>query len=146
MSVLPSRLRSRRAVVAITAVALLALTVAAAAQAHAFLIRSDPEAGARLGRAPARLTLYFSERFVAGSERLTIDRASGGGVSLPRPQTQASVVVQPLPAKLTGIFVVHWRVLSDDGHVSLGEFAFAVGSTAALPQLKATSNQTPASQ
>jgi copper transport protein len=125
---------------------LAALVLAGVAQAHAFLIRSDPETGARLAASPPRLTLYFSERFVGGSERVVIRRAGAGDVGLPAPQARGRVVTQSLPPQLKGVFVVHWRVLSDDGHISLGEFAFAVGSSAPLPELKATSAKTPPSE
>ncbi len=54
---------------------------------------------------------------------------------------------QSLATHLRGVYVVSWRVLSDDGHISLGEFAFAVGSTAALPSLGAgASGSTPISE
>lgn len=37
--------------------------------------------------------------------------------------------------------VVNWAVLADDGHPSLGEIAFAVGTTAALPRVTARQEQ-----
>jgi len=134
-------LRLRRTIVAVAAAAFVALAASAPAAAHAFLIRSDPTAGARLAKGPPTLTLYFSEPFVAGSESVVVSRAGSGDVSLPKPRGHGSVTTQPLP-KLKGVFVVHWRVLSDDGHISLGEFAFAVGSSAALPSLTASTTPT----
>ena len=50
----------RRVAVLLAAVVLAAM-LPAAAQAHSFLIRSTPEAGARLVGSPRTLTLYFSE-------------------------------------------------------------------------------------
>ena len=52
------------------------------------------------------------------------------------------VIDQPLPPNLRGVFVVSWRVVSDDGHVSLGEFAFAAGSAAAVPKIATGSQST----
>lgn len=131
--------------VAAGAAAALALVLPKAASAHAFLVRSAPEAGARLAKSPASLTLYFSEPFVAGSERVVIRRAEGGLLSLPRPVRRGTLLRQPLP-RLKGVFVVNWRVLADDGHLSTGEFAFAVGPGGQLPELKAASAPTPWTQ
>src|SRR5713101_7782271 len=117
--------------------AMVALAAPAIAAAHSFLIRSDPAAGARLTKSPPLVTMYFSEPFVAGSEHVSIMRSGGAALRLPAPQTRASMIRQSLPTHLRGVYVVAWRVLSDDGHISLGEFAFAVGSTAALPSLGA---------
>lgn len=120
--------------------ALLALAVAATlalaetAAAHAYLVRSTPEAGARLERPPRALVLYFSEPFVEASERVTV-RVAGEVVDLPAPQRDGTIVRQALPARLDGVVVVNWNVLSTDGHPSLGEFAFAVGADAARAQL-----------
>jgi len=87
-----------------------------------------------LTKGPTALTLYFSEPFVDGSERVSVRRVGGANVELSAPTSESARVRQPLPA-LRGVYVVHWRVLSDDGHISLGEFAFAVGSSAVLPSL-----------
>src|SRR6266849_438198 len=127
--------------------AMVALAAPAIAAAHSFLIRSDPAAGARLTKSPPLVTMYFSEPFVAGSEHVSITRSGGAALTLPAPQTRASMTRQSLPTHLRGVYVVSWRVLSDDGHISLGEFAFAVGSTAALPSLGAgASGSTPISE
>ncbi|HEY8626329.1 MAG TPA: copper resistance protein CopC, partial [Solirubrobacteraceae bacterium] len=133
----PLRLTSAVATVIAVAVAL-----PAAAAAHSFLIRSDPEASARLVKPPAVLTLYYSEPFVRGSEQVSLRTAGGKGIALRRPRSNGAIVRQPLPAKLRGVFVVHWRVLSDDGHISLGEFAFAAGSAGALPAIRNRSQST----
>lgn len=51
---------------------------------------------------------------------------------------------QPLRPRLRGVFIVTWRVLADDGHLSTGEFAFAVGRTGGLPSASsATTARTP---
>jgi copper transport protein len=127
--------------------AVVALALPAIAVAHSFLIRSDPAAGARLTKSPPLVSMYFSEPFVGGSEHVSITRSGGGALAVSAPQVRASGIRQPLPARLSGVYVVTWRVLSDDGHISLGEFAFAVGSTAALPSLGAGSSaSTPISE
>src|SRR5213592_2913764 len=140
--ILRVRPHRNRAAVAFAAVALIALVAAAPAGAHSFLIRSDPPAGARLARAPSTLLFFFSGPFVGGSEQVTLRRATGESVRLSRPSGSGASIRQPLPARLHGVYVVSWRVLSDDGHISLGEFAFAVGSNAALPTVRASGTRT----
>src|SRR5712691_5631057 len=142
MSVFVRWQQLRRVAAAVAAVALVGLAAAAPAGAHAFLIRSDPAAGARLAEGPATLTLYFSEPFVRRSEHVTLRRVGGESVKLSPPASSAAIVHQPLPANLRGVYVVSWRVLTDEGHISLGQFAFAVGSSAALPTLKASTTPT----
>src|SRR5712691_341193 len=119
-----------------------ALSTPTLASAHSFLIRSDPGAGARLAQSPSLMTMYFSEPFVAGSEHVSVTRSGEAALTLPPPQAKGSAIRQVLPPQLRGVYVVSWRVLSDDGHISLGEFAIAVGSAAALPALGAASSGT----
>lgn len=137
-------LRFRCRVVAPLATALvasLALALPEGASAHAYLVRSTPEAGARLDRSPATLLLYFSEPFVRDSERISLRRPGGETIAAPPSVRRGTVVRQPLPAPRDGVIVVHWSVLSDDGHPSLGEFAFAVGAAGELPVLSAVAPQ-----
>jgi copper transport protein len=124
-------LRARLGLVA--AGILLVALLPPSASAHSFLIRSDPSPGSRLVTAPATLTLSYGEPFVRGSERVSLRRVGGSTVTLPPPRASGAMIRQALPPKLRGVFVVSWRVLSDDGHVSLGEFAFDVGAGGSLP-------------
>src|SRR5712691_8147760 len=112
--------RPRRLISVAVPVAAIALATPAMAAAHSFLISSDPPAGARLTRSPPLVTMYFSEPFVAGSEHVSVTRSGGAALTLPVPRAKASMIRQPLPAHLHGVYVVSWRVLSDDGHISLG--------------------------
>src|SRR5712691_11628851 len=101
----------------VAAVVALAALLPASAAAHSFLIRSTPQAGARLGSSPRTMTLYFSEPFVRGSEHVSIRRIGGGSLKLASAQVASATIRQPLPPKLRGVLVVSWRVLSDDGHI-----------------------------
>jgi copper transport protein len=132
----------RRITILVGVGVVVAALLPAAAQAHSFLIQSDPQAGARLARSPAALTMFFSEQFVGKSEQVSIRRLGGQELQLSAPQAKASEIRQPLPPRLCGVYVVQWRVLSDDGHISLGEFAFAVGSGGALPALSSSASGT----
>ncbi|MCL4544875.1 MAG: copper resistance protein CopC [Chloroflexi bacterium] len=110
------------------------LLPAGTAEAHAFLVRTTPEAGQRLEKSPASLRLQFSEPVV--NERVTVQTAGGTPiVAGPLQRLNGGLVVQaPLPRLAEGVYVVSWQENSaDDGHLSLGEFAFAVGASGALP-------------
>ena len=95
---------------------------------------------------PTRIVLEFSEPYVQGSEHLAIRRADGTAIPLSAPSGGGRLVRQALPPRLRGIFVVAWRVVSDDGHLSAGEFAFSVGSGGGLPSVQASAEPTPWSQ
>jgi copper transport protein len=137
--------RVRRTTLA-AALVVVALVLPVTAQAHAFLIRSDPPRGGRVAQAPVDLVLFFSERFVGSSAHLTMRRSDGADVPLPSPRVRGTTIHERLPAGLRGVFVVSWRVLADDGHISLGEFAFAAGSSAALPTVRNSTGQTSGTQ
>ena len=108
-----------------------ALTVASfphVALAHTFLVRSSPEAGARLRMSPDEVVLDFTELVASG---FSIDVHSNDGqrvdvlsvgTDVNRSRLRAS-----LPALDDGVYQVTWRVVADDGHSTEGEFVFAVG-------------------
>lgn len=127
--------RSRCALWVLFASLVLVALVPASAGAHAFLVSSSPPQGSRLARAPRVVTLRFSEPVVAGGTRITVRRANGSPVPTAAPTQAGALIRQALPAALQGVVVVSWRVLADDGHLTEGEFAFAVGSPGALPAI-----------
>jgi copper transport protein len=102
------------------------------AEAHAFLVGTDPAQGARLARAPDAVALQFSEPIA--SNGATVSIAVGGRrnpleVTLQR--QQGGLVLRALLAgRALGIYLVHWHIVAEDGHESEGEFAFAAGPTA----------------
>ena len=103
--------------------------------AHAFLVRSDPPPGARLDTSPAALDLQFSE--AVASRQVTVKTVPGTVMPLgPLERSQGDLVIAvPLPPLAHDIYLVSWQAVSaDDGHVTIGEFAFAVGSANQLPQ------------
>lgn len=116
------------------------LALPASSLAHAYLVRSEPEAGERLQSAPRELKLFFSEPFVPGSERVSVRFSGGEKLRLGAPVRRDTVVSQPLPPAKDEITIVNWRVVAEDGHISTGEFAFAVGTTARLPELASNSD------
>src|SRR6266508_2837967 len=96
----------RRGRIVPAAVALLVgswLLAAAPAAAHALVVGSNPQAGARIARAPAELRVAFSEAVRPLGPGLTLQGPSGGQVRL-------------------------GPVRHPDGRLEAGSFAFAVGT------------------
>ena len=113
------------------------------AGAHALLRESDPAAGSSLDRAPSRVVLTFTERPEPGLSSISV--LDTGGQQVERGESapvegaplQFAVGLGDLP---DGTYTVSWRVVSkDDGHVTVGSFAFGVGVPAptATPQSQA---------
>jgi copper transport protein len=130
--------------IALTIFFSLALLVPARVYAHAELVRSEPADGAVLETAPDYVRLYFSEPIereffaleVYASDRTRVDQ--GNARISPKDVTVLEVDLPPLGPDT---YTVLWRVLSIDGHVVRGSFAFSAGGVApaaALLDLPAT--------
>ena len=134
------RCRGRLAVLAAAAGAWL-LATGPAASAHGSLRSSEPAGGSSLERAPAAVTLHFSERPDPDLSTVRVldsgGRVVAGGPARPvagRP-LELQVPTAGLPA---GGYTVSWRIVSAvDGHRTDGVFAFGVGA-AATPRLPAS--------
>lgn len=115
--------------------AALLVACAPAAEAHSFLVRTSPQAGERLAAPPSAITLRFSEPIVLGSPELAVRPIHGGRLAVgpARLEDNGLIVQAGLPRLEQGIYLVSWEVLASDGHVSAGEFAFAVGPGGTLP-------------
>jgi methionine-rich copper-binding protein CopC len=98
------------------------------AAAHALVMSSTPEPGARLATAPARVTLRFNSRIDHGRSRMTLF----GPDNQPHPlalaaETDPALVEAALPASLpAGGFRLRWQVLAVDGHITRGDIFFTV--------------------
>jgi methionine-rich copper-binding protein CopC len=124
-----------------------ALAAAPAASAHARLIDSRPSAGAILAPAPSEVLLLFDEPVSAGAGNAVVDsghRSVLGGK--PRLEHGDRELVLPLRPIGNGDYTVSWRIVSDDGHLESGVFAFRVGAAGAAagvprPVLRAASTR-----
>ncbi len=116
------------------AAAVAASIAAPAASAHANLVRSVPEAGEVLLRAPASVRLTFDDtvQVVGGS---TVVRNGGRSVlrGVPSVVGGRQLVMLLRRGLAEGDYTVRWRIVSDDGHLISGVFAFAVGGGRASP-------------
>ena len=121
-------IRPRRAVAA----GLLALAATASsvvpALAHAGLSSSSPVAHAQVSGNPPYIDLRFSS-VVIGAEQIQVHDNSGHGVATGPTEVLegGSRIRARIPTLRTGDYIVDWRALSADGHLSLGRFGFSVG-------------------
>jgi copper resistance protein C len=109
--------------------AALAVAAAPAAQAHAFLDRSEPKVGGTLSAAPTEVRIWFTEALEPAFSSITVANAAGAAVTAgktsvdPKDPKLLEVGLKPLPA---GTYHVRWRVISVDSHPTQGDFTFSV--------------------
>ena len=116
-------------------IALIALAVPASVRAHAALVRSVPGSRAVLTQAPQSLELCFNEPIELKFSSVTLEDAKGTAVLLGKVQagTDPKCIKVPIEAIGTGVFTVHYRVLSRDGHVVEYGYQFTVKTEAKSP-------------
>lgn len=123
------------ALVALLVIGLTALVAAPApARAHAIVLESSPARDAQLTAAPERVLLRFNSRIEHALSRATIEPAGGRPVALAAP---APAEERPAPDRLVlplrplgpGTYVVRYRVLAADGHLTEGALRFTIRAT-----------------
>jgi copper transport protein len=106
-----------------------------AAAAHGVLESSEPAGGSSLERAPAAVTLRFSERPDPGLSTVRVldsgGRVIAGGPAQPVAGRPLELRV-PAAGLAAGSYTVTWRIVSAvDGHRTDGVFGFGVGAAGA---------------
>ena len=103
--------------------------VAEPVEAHSFLVRTSPSAGARLSAVPGEIVLDFSEP-IEGAPNISMRTAGDANIELPFVGTEAggTRVRANVPDLANAVYLVTWQVIASDGHTTEGEFAFAVGT------------------
>jgi hypothetical protein len=110
--------------------AAVALAIGGTASAHAFLDHADPRVGSSNAKAPAQVTLWFTEGLEPAFCQITVSGPPGfGGAGKPHavpgdPRRLVADLRGPTPP---GTYVIRWRVVSVDTHVTSGDFSFKVG-------------------
>jgi copper transport protein len=121
----------------LAALSLAGLAVPEAATAHAELVSTAPERGARVEAAPERVVFRFSEPVEAGFGAVRVFDADGDRVDegdLVRPNDDSRAVAVALRPDLPdGSYTATYRVVSADSHPVSGGFVFNVGAGAAAP-------------
>jgi methionine-rich copper-binding protein CopC len=110
------------------AAALLVLTAAGSAAAHAHLVSSTPPADATVA-SPEVITVRFSEALEAKFSGLDVKGSTGAavnGAALSLPGQTKSLSLALTSALAPGKYTVNWHAVSTDGHRTKGAFAFTV--------------------
>jgi len=99
------------------------------ALAHAKLIRARPNASEALAETPASVELWFNERLEDEFNSIEVADSAGqkveDGHARVNPQQRTNLLVR-LRTLSPGSYLVHWKILSVDGHTSRGRFIFSV--------------------
>ena len=145
---------NRRTVFGIIIVLALSLGWLGTALAHAELVSSDPAAGTKLTKAPAKVTLRFSEEIDDQGSSFTVTdakKATVGTGKLDLNDLDHKTLTGTLNAGLgDGVYTVAWDVLtSDDEAEESGTFTFGVNADpgaqpTAVPEEEATAVPTTA--
>jgi LPXTG-motif cell wall-anchored protein len=145
---------NRRTVFGIIIVLALSLGWLGTALAHAELVSSDPAAGTKLTKAPAKVTLIFSEEIDDQGSSFTVTdakKATVGTGKLDLNDLDHKTLTGTLNAGLgDGVYTVAWDVLtSDDEAEESGTFTFGVNADpgaqpTAVPEEEATAVPTTA--
>lgn len=101
----------------------LLMVVSSPTWAHAALKGSDPADKSRV-TTPRQVELVFDESVQLTSLSLQQGKAAAQPLKVPVPSDYSFTV--PLPKLAPGEYVIGWRVVSDDTHVSKGEIHFTV--------------------
>ena len=106
--------------------ALVFALLAAPAFAHTFLEHADPRVGSIVDKAPARVTLHFSEELEPAFSTLKVVDGGGHEVDSADKQVDAGAMSVAVPALKPGKYKVIWRAVSTDSHATQGDFTFEV--------------------
>jgi methionine-rich copper-binding protein CopC len=122
-----------RFVSAFLAALVLVLVGSSSADAHATLIATSPENGARIATAPTSIGLTFSE--AVGSSFVAVTAPDGSKVKTSAARvTGGQVTAEVAASDQRGRYTVAYRVVSDDGHPVTGTFTFTTTSGRTVTQ------------
>jgi methionine-rich copper-binding protein CopC len=99
------------------------------ASAHALLDQAVPPVGGTVAKAPADVTIVFSETVEPAFSSIAVTDAAGNRVDTGKAQTvsgdakRLAVGVKPLSP---GTYTVTWHATSTDTHRTQGHFSFTV--------------------
>ncbi len=118
----------RGGVVVVAFAALVFALGAAVVEAHTFLVRTSPPAGARLTSPPGEVVLDFNET-VAPESTISLRDGKGDPIELLSVSLDngGQRLRASLPPLADGVYQATWLVVAEDGHTTEGEFVFAVG-------------------
>jgi len=112
---------------------LLLLACPMPARGHAIVLESSPTHDATLARPPERIVLRFNSKIEKRLTRVTLTAGDGATVPVPIAIQGPEVAAQdrlviPLRPLGPGTYVLRYRVLATDGHITEGALRFTVGA------------------
>ena len=112
--------------------ACLALGAPRVASTHAIVLESSPAADAVLPQPPSQVVLRFNSRIEKRFTRVTLALGDRAPVVVALPtgdaETTPDRITIPLEALGPGAYVLRYRVLAVDGHITEGALRFTVGA------------------
>ncbi|MFF6913453.1 copper resistance protein CopC [Streptomyces sp. NPDC012466] len=122
--------RVRTLVLLLLAAACALLAGAGPASAHAAVTGSDPGQGAVVDKAPARISLTFSEQVALSDDSLRVLDPEGKRVDTGKPaNVSGTTYAVPLHSGLPdGTYTVAYQVVSADSHPVAGAYTFSIGA------------------
>lgn len=122
--------RVRTLVLLLLAAACALLAGAGPASAHAAVTGSDPGQGAVVDKAPARISLTFSEQVAMSDDALRVLDPEGKRVDTGKPaNVSGTTYAVPLHSGLPdGTYTVAYQVVSADSHPVAGAYTFSIGA------------------
>ena len=111
---------------------LLSLVSPSRVAAHAIVLESSPVHDAVLARAPQQVTLRFNSRIEKRFTRVTLAHADRAPIPVAAVEDDAHAtpdrVTIPLGPLGPGVYVLRYRVLAVDGHITEGVLRFTVAA------------------
>lgn len=100
--------------------------------AHAFISRSEPQAGQELPSAPEELRIWFTEQVKPSLSTIQVFDAKGKQMDkqdLRGDQADDTLVRLSLSKLAPGTYKVVWNAVAGDLHTTKGDFLFRVGAS-----------------
>ncbi len=108
-----------------------ALAFAGTASAHAYIVKTVPQASVVLTAPPPEVALTFDEAVEPRFATISVTDAAGHqqatGPPTRSPSNPDTLIVPLKPHLPEGWYLVYWRAISVDGHPVQGAFTFAIG-------------------
>jgi len=108
------------------AVFILSATYSVEAFAHAILENSQPGNGTTIAAGDVNFQLTYNSRIDPTRSVLTLTLPDQSKTKLPITAGSAPNIVASTQHLAAGSYVLHWQVLSIDGHITRGQISFIV--------------------
>ncbi|PTQ77505.1 copper resistance CopC family protein [Nitrosomonas ureae] len=97
--------------------------------AHATLVKSEPPRRAILSTPPKQIQLWFNEKIEGSYASVTVEDSNKKLVTESMPEIlidDSKSIILNLPQIPPGLYTVHYRVMSVDGHVIESKYDFSI--------------------